>query len=252
MSQIKFHGLSTFELVTEKNRRILIDPVFEENRASATQTSELREVELMLISSAQRMGDAAKIASRTGAAVVCGAEVREQLVEQGVAREQITVVQWGTRAEVRGIRIQALESHAPSFGKRGEALFAGFALAFVIQVGENERFYHGGGTVLFSDLKLQGELYKPQIGTVQIAGLAQDWNATAEAKVLSEGMSPVEAALAAQWLGLSLVIPCGFTNPNCSEVVEFQKSLEQAGALGGQIPQSVAMKPGDIFKFQHS
>lgn len=48
-------------------------------------------------------------------------------------------------------------------------LASGVPMAFVVYADENVRFYHYGDTAIFSDMKLQAELYKPTIGAIGIA-----------------------------------------------------------------------------------
>ncbi|MGH9844430.1 MAG: hypothetical protein ACREEM_37385 [Blastocatellia bacterium] len=66
-------------------------------------------------------------------------------------------------------------------------------------------------------------------------------------RVLTGEMSPREGALAAQWLGLDVVFPCHYLNPDCDDVREFNEHLEKARARGGKAPQSVVLKPGEEY-----
>src|SRR5947208_587961 len=85
----------------------------------------------------------------------------------------------------------------------------GSPMAFVVYADEGVRFYHYGDTALFSDMKLQAELYRPTIGCIGIANpqeiLARN---PMPGAMLTGEMSPYEGALAARWLGLETVLPC--------------------------------------------
>ncbi len=66
-------------------------------------------------------------------------------------------------------------------------------LSFIISSEENVRIYNIGDTALFSDIKLIGELYQPNIMLVPIGGspkLTGGWT----------HLAPREASLAVQWI----------------------------------------------------
>ena len=70
-------------------------------------------------------------------------------------------------------------------------------MAFVIYAGPGVRFYHYGDTAIFSDMKLQAELYQPTIGCVGIANpveILHRW--PMPGRMLTAEMSPREGALA--------------------------------------------------------
>jgi len=65
--------------------------------------------------------------------------------------------------------------------------------------------------------------------------------------MLTAEMSAREGALAAQWLGLQTVLPCHYIDPDCAEVHEFHACLAQAAERGEHVPESVALKPGEVY-----
>src|ERR1041385_4849563 len=122
-------------------------------------------------------------------------------------------------------------------------------MAFVIYSGPRVRFYHYGDTAIFSDLKLQAELYQPPIGCVGIANpveILHRW--PMPGRMLTAEMSPREGALAAQWLGLETVLPCHYINSDCDEVREFNRLLDEARTRGERAPKSVVLKPGEVIE----
>jgi L-ascorbate metabolism protein UlaG (beta-lactamase superfamily) len=60
-------------------------------------------------------------------------------------------------------------------------------------------------------------------------------------------MSPSEGVLAAQWLGLETVLPCHYINPDCGDVREFVRCIEEARENGERVPKAVVLKPGEAF-----
>lgn len=254
MTKFNFYGVAAYEIVTSKNQHILVDPFLDENPGSPIKSSDLSQVDLICVSHAavDHLGDTEAIARRTGAPVICGGEVKAYLMAKGIPGTQIRATTWGIAVEVAGIRVQPVECHHWSQIRMPDGTFAsGVPMAFVIYADPGVRFYHYGDTAIFSDMKLQAELYEPNIGCVGIANPEEILHRfPMPGRMITAEMSPREGALAAQWLGLDIVFPCHYINPNCSEVAEFDRHLAQAASKGGRVPQPVILKPGDSFKFE--
>jgi L-ascorbate metabolism protein UlaG (beta-lactamase superfamily) len=125
---------------------------------------------------------------------------------------------------------------------------SGVPMGFVVYADPGVRFYHYGDTAIFSDLKLIAELYEPTIGCVGITNPVEIGHLdTATGRMLSAEMSPREGALAAQWLGLKTVFPCHYINPDCEDVQLFNRYLEEARARNPQVPESVVLRPGEVY-----
>ena len=251
MTRIRFFGVAAYELTTSEGKKILVDPFLDENPGSPVKSAELGRVDVVLVSHAapDHLGDTEAIASRTGAPVICGGEVKAYLVARGVPAHQIRATTWGIAVEVAGVRVQPVECHHWSQIRMPDgSLASGVPMAFVIYSDPGVRFYHYGDTALFSDMKLQAELYRPTIGCVGIANPVEilDRNPMPGRMITAE-MSPREGALAAQWLGLEIVFPCHYINPDCPEVREFGGFLEQALQQGCKVPKSVVLKPGEVY-----
>jgi L-ascorbate metabolism protein UlaG (beta-lactamase superfamily) len=75
------------------------------------------------------------------------------------------------------------------------------------------RIYHAGDTALFSDMRLIGELYHPDVALLPIGGRFT--------------MGPEEALIAARYIGAPLVIPIHY---NTWPVIE-QDALQFRAAL---------------------
>lgn len=121
-------------------------------------------------------------------------------------------------------------------------------MAFIIYTDPGVRFYHYGDTAIFSDLKLQAELYQPTIGCVGIANPEEILHRyPMPGRIVSAEMNPREGALAARWLQLKTVLPCHYINPDCAEVREFERHLALAEKSGEKVPRSIVLKPGETF-----
>lgn len=248
-TRIRFFGVAAYEIVTRQGQDILIDPFLDDNPGSPIKSGQLERVDLILVSHAapDHLGDTEAIARRTGAPVICGGEVKAYLIARGIPGTQLRATTWGIAVEVAGIKVQPVECHHWSQIKMPDGAFAsGVPMAFVVYADPGVRFYHYGDTAIFSDMKLQAELYQPTIGCIGIANPEEILHRfPMPGRMLTAEMSPREGALAAQWLGLETVLPCHYINPDCAEVLEFHRFLEEAGKRGQKVPKSVVLKPGD-------
>ena len=256
MTRFRFYGVAAYEIITSVGKHILVDPFIDENPGSPIKSDELKQVDLIIVSHAavDHLGDTEAIARRTGAPVICGGEVKAYLVAKGISGTQIRATTWGIAVEVAGIKVQPVECHHWSQIKMPDGTFAsGVPMAFVIYPDPGVRFYHYGDTAVFSDMKLQGELYAPNIGCVGIANPEEILHRfPMPGRMLTAEMSPREGAMAANWLGLDVVFPCHYINPNCPEVSEFNQHFGKLTGDRAQKPRSVVLKPGDVFEFSPS
>jgi L-ascorbate metabolism protein UlaG (beta-lactamase superfamily) len=248
-TRIRFFGVAAYELTTKAGLHILIDPFLDENPGSPVKSAELPRVDLILVSHAapDHLGDTEAIARRTGAPVICGGEVKAYLMAKGIPAEQIRATTWGIAVEVAGVKVQPLECHHWSQIRMPDGTFAsGVPMAFIVYTDPGVRFYHYGDTAIFSDLKLQAELYQPTVGCVGIANPEEILHRNPmPGRMLTAEMSPLEGALAARWLGLKTVLPCHYIDPDCPEVREFEEHLALAETAGAQVPRSIVLKPGE-------
>ena len=251
-TKIRFFGVAAYELITEAGQHIMIDPFLDENPGSPVKSAELPRVDLILVSHAavDHLGDTESIARRTRAPIICGGEVRAYLMDKGIPGEQIRATTWGIAVEVAGIKVQPLECHHWSQIKMPDGSFAsGVPMAFIVYTDPGVRFYHYGDTAIFSDLKLQAELYQPTIGCIGIANPQEILHRyPMPGQMLTAEMSPLEGAMAAQWLQLKTVLPCHYINPDCAEVREFERLLILAEEAGAKVPRSIVLKPGETIE----
>lgn len=247
-TRIRFLGVAAYEIVTRDGRHVLVDPFLDDNPGSPVKSGDLDRVDLVVVSHAafDHLGDTEAIARRTGTPVICGGEVRAYLAAKGIPQEQVRATTWGIKVEVAGIAVQPVECHHWSQIRMPDGTFAsGVPMAFVIEADPGVRFYHYGDTAIFSDMKLQAELYRPTIGAVGIANPQEILHRNPmPGRMVTGEMSPREGALAAEWLGLSTVLPCHYITLD-EDVAEFERCLETARTAGRPVPRSVVLRPGD-------
>ena len=176
-TNIRFLGFAAFEITNSKGQVIFIDPFLEENKVSPVKVSDLERVDLVLVThlAQDHLGDAAAISKKFECPVVCGPEVKIFLEQQGADPTLITSVAWGIQVKVKGIRVRAVECHHTSFRQAPNGQYlSGPPLSYIVYADPGVRIYHSGDTAIFSDLKLIGELYKPNIGLICASKIEQE------------------------------------------------------------------------------
>jgi len=234
----RYLGISAFEIESQ-GWRILVDPCIRKNPLCPIKVEDIEGVDMILVThgAPDHMGDALEIQKRTGATLVSAPGVRVHALRHGVKEDEAVSVLWGDSIEVKGVKIQGVECRHISFFQSAGTYISDLPLSFIIYPEEGTRIYNVGDTALFSDMKLIGELYRPNIALVPIGGtprLTGGWT----------HLAPREAALAVQWIGPDVVIPTHF-DPLSTEADRFAERVRSLSPTVGV----VTLKPGETFNF---
>lgn len=113
MAKLRFLGVAGYEIINSKGQHILIDPFLDSSPNTAVKIADLERVDLICVSHAatDHYGDTFQIAKKFNARVVCGADVKQHLIAQGLPSHQITATCWNIRVEINGILVHPLECH---------------------------------------------------------------------------------------------------------------------------------------------
>jgi L-ascorbate metabolism protein UlaG (beta-lactamase superfamily) len=251
-TRIRFLGIAAYQITNTRGQVILIDPFLDENPASPLKVSELERVDLVLVThlAYDHLGDAAAISHRFGCPVVCGPEVKVFLTQQGADPGLIRTVPWGGQVNPGGIRVRAVESRHTSFRQAPDGQYlSGQPLGFIVYADPGVRIYHSGDTALFGDLRLIGELYRPNIGLLCACEIEQDYLEKLGLKDhAGNEMSGDEGALAAAWLGLDYALICHYLSAHGQEDIrKFVSLLEHRTAPDTLTAKPVVLQPGEEF-----
>ena len=223
---ITWLGHSAFSLRTPGGKTVLLDPWYTGN-PSFPEGKKPTSADLILVSHghSDHITDAAAMAKQTGATVVGIWEVTSWLGSKGV--QNLEPMNKGGTITTKGLRITMTEAiHSSSFDDNG-IVYLGEPAGFVVKLENGQTIYFAGDTALFSDMKLIGELYKPDIAFLPIGDRFT--------------MGPDTAALAAKWLGVKQVVPMHWgTFPLLTGTPD---QLKQH--LAGTNIQVLELKPGD-------
>jgi L-ascorbate metabolism protein UlaG (beta-lactamase superfamily) len=238
MLQIRFLGISAFEIITENGLKIFIDPCLSPDHDCPITADDIDAADLILVSHGawDHVGQSIEIAKRTGAIFMSGHDVRALAQREGLPKEQILGTQPGATREVKGVRVRAtVAQHASFISPEKDVYLSAPPLGFVIYAEGGVRIYHPGDTCLCQDIKLIGELCQPQIVMMPVDAVLP---------VAPAEMSPLDAAIATQWLGPDVVIPIHYY-PDSKNPEEFAKHAETL-ASGTQ----VLLRPEGFFTYE--
>ena len=250
---LTFLGASGYEVVGPRFR-ILMEPFLRHNPVAPYTPDDVPAPDLIIVSHAawDHLGDAAEIAIRTGAPLLCPADVAEKMLEDGVPFDQVRASIWGVCYRFGEVVVRPVECHHwTSATLRDGRIVAGVPLSFIVETEPGVRIYHFGDSTIFPGMKMIGELYAPTVGIIgcaQTDGLPDP----GAGRIITGEMNPDEAALAAEWLGVRHVVASHYMHPG-PEVDELKRRVpvrdstgrRRVHALQGGEQLIIEPEPGD-------
>ncbi|MEN2999874.1 MAG: metal-dependent hydrolase [Acidilobaceae archaeon] len=221
---IKYYGHSAFELQLD-GYKILIDPWIS-NPLSQEKPANVKGVDVIIVTHGHgdHIGDVAVIArNNPKAKIVAIYELAEHLGKLIGDPARAVGGNIGGPMVVEGVSLKIALTPAVHSSPYG-------APTGIVIMGKELTVYHAGDTSVMMDMKLIGEIYRPQIAMLPIGGHFT--------------MDPVEAAKAAELLLPKVVIPMHYaTFPVLyGRPEELEALIKQRG-----LPVKVrAMRPGEV------
>ncbi|MEM5277016.1 metal-dependent hydrolase [Cupriavidus taiwanensis] len=248
-AEVLWLGQAATRITTPGGKVIVIDPWLTNNPKTPTgfkQLSALGKVDLILVTHAHNdhLGDTPALARLTNAPVYNGGGLGRALVSLGLVPEA-QVQRFGKSGTVMpfgpaGPKITAVHAeHSselalknPATGK-DETHYGGEPVGYIIELENGFRIWHMGDTGLFGDMRLIGEIYKPDLVLIPIGGHST--------------MAPQDAAIAVRDL----------IRPRFAIPIHYQTSAQASGtpeqfrtALGAGAATSVIVpQPGEKVDF---
>jgi L-ascorbate metabolism protein UlaG (beta-lactamase superfamily) len=238
-----WYGHSCVHLQTAAGTDILIDPWFG-NPNSPRSAADVERCDVMLVTHGHHdhlgsvpgevaSADAITISRRTRPSWPAIHELSLWLGAQDTAADIVGMNKGGT-VEVAGIRVSMVSadhSAGDFLPDQGVPLYLGEAAGFVMELENGKRVYHAGDTTLFGDLRLIGEMHRPDVAFLPIGGHFT--------------MDPIAAARAVELLGVTTVVPVHYgTFPVLAGTPDqLRDALAQ---LGLDHVSVIAPKPGEV------
>ena len=223
---ITWLGHSSFSLRTPGGKTVLLDPWYTGN-PSFPEGARPTKADIILVSHghSDHITDAAAVAKSTGATIVAIWEITSWLGAKGI--QHLEPMNKGGSIDVKGLRVTMTDAvHSSSIDESG-IVYLGEPAGFVVKLENGQSLYFAGDTALFGDMKLIGEIYRPDIAFLPIGDRFT--------------MGPDTAAIAARWLNVKLVVPMHYgTFPLLPGTPALLKQ-----ALSGTGIQVLELKPGE-------
>jgi L-ascorbate metabolism protein UlaG (beta-lactamase superfamily) len=227
-NRITWLGHGTFRLDTSEGKTLILDPWLHGNPACPSGEKNPPKVDALLITHGHfdHIADAVALAKARTPQVVCVWETGHWLESKGVTNVR-TMNKGGTQ-EVCDARVTMVDArHSSGILDGDRIVYGGEAAGYVIDLPGGPRLYYAGDTDLFGDMRLIGELYRPQIALLPIGDLYT--------------MGPMQAAKAVELLQVERVIPMHWgTFPALTGRPE--QLAERVRSLGVEV---IALEPGD-------
>jgi len=161
-----------------------------------------------------------------GKKTVAITEIARYLQAQGLPSEGMNI---GGTMVIEGVSFTMTPAiHSSGIEESGATYYGGIAAGFIISM-DGVTIYHAGDTALFSDMKLIGELYRPDVALLPIGGRYT--------------MGTAEAMMAANFIGAKTVIPIHYNTWDKirSDPLPFKKAIERTTDIHVHV-----LQPGEI------
>jgi L-ascorbate metabolism protein UlaG (beta-lactamase superfamily) len=198
--EIRWLGHSAVLLTLPGGKRVIIDPWTHHNPSCPDAFKDPGPLDLMLITHghADHMGDALALARDSECTIVCGFELMLYLSDKGIAGHRFQPMNVGGSIHLPDFGLTLTQTYAQHSSdiedSGGRMIPGGVAAGFVVRLDSGFALWHAGDTGLFSDMKLIGELYAPDLALLPIGDRFT--------------MGPREAAIALSWLpSVQAVLP---------------------------------------------
>jgi L-ascorbate metabolism protein UlaG (beta-lactamase superfamily) len=193
-TRVTWLGHATVLVQTAKGTNVLIDPFIAHNPKYPKDFELPSKIHYILLSHGHgdHISDAAPVAKKHGSKVVAIYELADYMTGKGVA--ETIGMNLGGGVELDDVTATMVDAkHSAAAQDEKGSHYVGVAVGWVIEVAGSPVLYHAGDTCVFGDMKLIGEIYKPEVAMLPIGGFYT--------------MGPKEAAHACRLLAPKTVLP---------------------------------------------
>ena len=228
-NKLTWLGHAAFRITTPAGKVVVVDPWVQSNPMCPQELKSFERVDTLLISHGHfdHIADAVELAKKHAPQIVAIYETCVWLQSKGVTNT--SPMNKGGTQKVGELEITMVHAiHSCGIQDGDKIIYGGEASGYVVRLPGGLTIYHAGDTAVFGDMKLIGNLYKPDVALLPIGDHFT--------------MGPREAALAIRLLGVRHVIPMHFgTFPLLTGTPE--RLREETKDISGL--EIHALKPGE-------
>jgi L-ascorbate metabolism protein UlaG (beta-lactamase superfamily) len=209
--KLTYLGHSAFEITTGASK-ILIDPYLV--KSPDYDFSGVKDI-FVTHAHGDHVGSAVDISKKTGAKITAVFELANRCSQLGANANGIGLGSWLNFGWGKVIAVPAF--HSSSFS---DGTYGGCPCGFIFDI-DGKILYHAGDTSLNAEMKVIGEIYRPDIAMLPIGGFYT---------------MDIEAAVtAAEWVGASVVIPMHYNTFDKIrvDIGEFEREIRELGKIPG-------------------
>jgi L-ascorbate metabolism protein UlaG (beta-lactamase superfamily) len=223
-------GWGGYVITTEAGTRVVVDPFLHGSERgvrlpdSPVSLDELADVDIVAVTHAgyDHRAQAIDVTLAGKAVLVCGTALYGAALDTGVPAERCAGIVSGVTFRHGDLTLKALDArHQSTMTWRGEFV-ADEPMSFMLTTDAGSRIFCGGDLSISPDLRTWGELFTPRVAILGIGGVQVG-------PVNITELPPADAAIAAEWLGASEVIPVHYA-PGDPAPEELARQINARGA----------------------